>query len=61
MPLQPGRDRLRGAVGQHIWRPVGVDVDDDRGVHVPAASREIVHPHRGDLAQHTLGKRPDHA
>jgi len=39
MPAQPGRDRLRGAVGQHIQRPVGVDVDDDRAVQAGSTSR----------------------
>lgn len=35
MRPQPGRDRVRGAVGEQIQRPMRVDVDHDGAVYVP--------------------------
>ena len=61
MLLEPGRDRVGRAVSQHVQWPVGIDVDDDGPVHVPAAEREIVDPHRGHLAGHRVGHRADQA
>jgi hypothetical protein len=35
--FEPTLEGVRGAVREHVQRPVGVDVDDDRAVDVPAA------------------------
>jgi hypothetical protein len=39
---QPGGEGLRGAVGQHIDRPVGVHVQQHGGIHRSTQQREIV-------------------
>ena len=44
---EPVRDGVCCAVGQHVQRPVRLDVNDDGAVHVPATEREIVDPDRG--------------
>jgi hypothetical protein len=39
---QPGGERVGFAAGQHVHRPVGVHVDQDRVIGVAAADREVV-------------------
>ncbi len=41
---QPGREGLRGAVGQHVHDPAGFDVDQHGAVGAALAEGELVHP-----------------
>ncbi len=43
MRLEPTRQRLGGAVGQQVHRPVALQVDHDRAVAPPTAKGEIIH------------------
>jgi hypothetical protein len=50
MGAQPGLQRVGAAVGQDIDSAAGLRVDQDRGVALPAAQREVVHAeHPRDL------------
>jgi hypothetical protein len=42
--LKPGRERIGGALGQHADDPVGLHVDQDRAVVMPAAQGEVAGP-----------------
>lgn len=44
MVLEPGRERLRGTVGQHVHDPAGLDVDQHGAVGEALAEGELVHP-----------------
>ena len=44
---QPGRERVRGALGQHVDRAAGLHVDQQRAVGMPAAQRELIHSKHG--------------
>jgi hypothetical protein len=37
-----GMERLRGPFRQHVHRPAGLDIDQDRAVDVPTAQREVI-------------------
>jgi hypothetical protein len=41
MPAQPRGERDGLAVGQHVHRPAGAHIDQDRVVRLPAADREV--------------------
>lgn len=43
MGLEPGRERLRGAIGQHVHDPAGLDVDQHGAVGAALAEGELVH------------------
>lgn len=43
MILESGRERLRGAVGQHVYDPVGFDVAQDSAAGAALAEGEFVH------------------
>jgi hypothetical protein len=42
MRAQPGRERVRGAVGQHVHALARLHVQNDRSVHVALLEGEIV-------------------
>ncbi|MGK3945011.1 hypothetical protein ABK046_42295 [Streptomyces caeruleatus] len=44
MVLEPGRERLRGAVGQYVHYPADRDVDQHGAVGAAPAEGELVHP-----------------
>lgn len=49
MLAQPGRERLRGAAGQHVHDPAGFDVDQHGAIGAAHAESELIHP------QHSRG------
>lgn len=59
--MQPRGHGLFGPAGQHVDGPAGGDVNEDRGVHVPAADREVVDAHYPRSRRHRLGSSPDRA
>jgi hypothetical protein len=61
MGAQPGGKGVGGPVVQHVDRPVGVHVEQQCRVGVPAALGEIVHAQHRDLADLRVGQGPDHA
>lgn len=44
MVIEPGRERLGGAVGKHIHDPADLDVDEDGAVGAALAEGELVDP-----------------
>jgi len=58
---QPRGEGRSGAVGQHIDRAAGLDVDQDRAVVVSTAQREIVHTQNARGWSFRVGQGPDQA
>jgi hypothetical protein len=56
---KPGRHRLRFTSRQDIDRAAGFQVDDDGGVLVPTAQREVIDPHHPHRRRRFLWHRPN--
>ncbi len=59
MSTQPARESVGGAVGEHVDRTPGFDIDQDRAVVVPATQREVVDTEDARCARVRIGKCPD--
>ncbi len=61
MVFEPGRERLRRAVGQHIHDPTGLDIDQHSAVRAAFAEGELVHPQhpRGTVRHRRRCQQPE--
>jgi hypothetical protein len=58
---QPALQRLRPAIGKHLDRPVGVDVDQHGRVAVAPAEREVINAENPHLTAIGIWQRADQA